>query len=112
MINIKSLDPNKIKIGEKSYKNILIYNIGYMTFKGLRYVKINSVNSLHIIINKINGYFEEINGNKYLTLVPSNESKEIIKKYEELLSKIRDIIRSITNYSDNYDKNYLKINLI
>ena len=31
--------------------------------------------------NKINGYFEEINENKYLTLVSTNESKENIKKY-------------------------------
>ena len=29
----------------------------------------------------MNGYFEEINRNKYLTLVPTNESKEKIKKY-------------------------------
>ena len=27
-INIKHFDPNKIKIDEKSYKNILIYYIG------------------------------------------------------------------------------------
>ena len=27
--------------------------------------------------------FEDINKNKYLTLVPANESKEIIKKYEK-----------------------------
>ena len=27
----------------------------------------------------MNGYFEEINGNKYLTLVPTNESKEKVK---------------------------------
>ena len=33
------------------------------------------------MFNKINGYFEEINENKYLTLVPTNESKENIKKY-------------------------------
>ena len=32
----------------------------------------------------MNGYFEEINKNKFLTLVPTNKSKEIIKKYEEL----------------------------
>ena len=44
MINIKNLDPNKIKIDENSYKNILIHYIGYLTFKALRYVKINSVN--------------------------------------------------------------------
>ena len=28
MINIKNLDPNKIKIDGKSYKNILIHYIG------------------------------------------------------------------------------------
>ena len=28
MISIKKLDPNKIKMDEKSYKNILIYFIG------------------------------------------------------------------------------------
>ena len=57
----------------------------------------------------MNGYFEEINKNKYLTLVPTNESKEIIKKYEELWSKIRDLIRSITKNSDDYDEKYMKI---
>ena len=33
------------------------------------------------MFNKINGYFEEINENKYLTLVSTNESKENVKKY-------------------------------
>ena len=41
-----------------------------------KYVEINSVNHLYIIINKVNEYFEEINENKYLTLVPTNESKK------------------------------------
>ena len=31
-------------------------------------------------MNKVNGYFGKINENKYLTLVPTNESKEKIKK--------------------------------
>ena len=44
-----------------------------------KHVKISSVNPLYFIINKVNGYFEEINGNKYLILVPTNESKEKIK---------------------------------
>ena len=56
-------------------QNILIYYNGYVSFKDLRYVKINSVNLLHLIINK-KEYFEEINGNKILTLVPTNESKQ------------------------------------
>ena len=36
------------------------------------------------MFNKINRYFEEFNGNKHLTLIPTNESKEKIKKYKEL----------------------------
>ena len=61
-----------------------------MTFKDLRYVKINIVNPLYLSINKINGYCEEINGNKYLTLVSTNECKETLKRYDKLWKKILD----------------------
>ena len=47
-----------------------------MTIKDLKYVKINSVNSLYLIFSKLSRYFEEINKSKYLTVVPTNESKE------------------------------------
>ena len=47
--------------------------------------------------------------NEYLTLVPVNESKDTLKEYEELWNKIRELIRSITKNSDNYDKKYMKI---
>ena len=57
----------------------------------------------------MNEYFEEINRNKYLTLVLTNESKEKIKKYKELWIKIRDLIRSITKKLDDYDEKYMKI---
>ena len=62
-------------------------------------------------ILKVNGYFEEINKSKYLTLVPSNKSKGKIKKYEELWSKIRGLIRSMTKKSDDYDKRYMEIKI-
>ena len=100
IINIKEINPNNNKIDENSYKNILIYYIGYVMIKGLKYVKIYSVNYLYFpfyfIFNKVNEYFTEININKYSTLVSTNESKEENKKCEELWSKIRDLIRSIT----------------
>ena len=80
IINIENFGPNNIKIDEKLYKNILIYYVGYVTIKDLKYVKIYSVNPLYLIFGKVKGYFEEINGNKYLTLVPTNESKEKNKK--------------------------------
>ena len=72
-------------------------------------MKINNVNSLCLIISKVNGYFKEINKYKYLTLVPTDESKEKIWKYEEMWSKIRDLIRSITKNSDDYEEKYMKI---
>ena len=60
MINVKSLDPNKIKMGKMSYK-ILFTTLDYLS-----YAKINSVNPLYFFINNINGCVEENNGNKYL----------------------------------------------
>ena len=69
-----------IYIDEKSYKNIIIYYIGYVTIKDSKYVKINNVKPLYLIFTKVNEYFEEINKNKHLTLVPTNENKEIIKE--------------------------------
>ena len=42
----------------------------------------------------------------------AHESKEKIKKYEELWIKIRDLIRSITKNSENYDEKYMKIKFI
>ena len=47
-----------------------------------------------------------------MEIVPTNESKEKIKKYEELWSKTRDLIRSITKNSGDYDENIRKQNLI
>ena len=60
-------------------KNILIYHIRYVTVKDVRYATINSMNPLYLNIDKINGCIEESNGNKYLTLVPTDESKDTLK---------------------------------
>ena len=78
IINIKDFDPKNIKIDHMSYKNILIYYIAYVTIK--KDLKIYNVNPLQLIFGIVNGYFEEINRNKYLTQVPTDESKEKIKK--------------------------------
>ena len=73
-----------------------------MTIK--EYVKIYDTNPLHLTsLRYINGCFEKINWNKYLTLVHTNESKQKIKKYEELWIKIRDLMTSITKKLDDYD---------
>ena len=91
----KNLDLSKIKLDEKSYKIFL-----FIIFHMWRSEILNTY-PLYLIIDKINGYFEEINGTKYLTLVSNNESNGIMKKYEELCSKIWDLIRLKTNNLDD-----------
>ena len=59
MINIKNFDSNSLKIDKKSYKNIRIYYVGYITMKDFDYVNIQSVNPLYLIIDKVDGYIEE-----------------------------------------------------
>ena len=80
-----------------------------MTIKDSKYKKIYSVNPLYLIFSKVNEYLEEINKNKYLTLVPINESKGIRKNYEDLWCKTRDLTRSINKNSNDYDEKYMKI---
>ena len=50
-----------------------------------------------------------MNDNKYLTLVPTNESKETLKMYEKLCTKLRDLIKSKTNNAGNYNEKYVKM---
>ena len=90
MINIKSLDPNKINIDKRLYKNNLIYYIGYATIKSN--LKINSVNTLYLIFIKINRYIEDSNGNKYLTLAGIDECKDLLEKYDELRKRSKILL--------------------
>ena len=80
-----------------------------ITIKSLYYIKINIVDPLYFIIDNADGYIEESNGNKYLTLVSPDKGKDTLKKYAELYDKTSDLIKSITNISGDYVEKYLKI---
>ena len=56
---LKNFDSNLQKIDKKSYKNIDIYYIGYITTNNSDYVKINSVNPLYLIIGEVDGSIEQ-----------------------------------------------------
>ena len=71
--------------------------MGYVLVKDLSYLKTNFVNLLYLIAHKVNGYIGESNLNKYLTLFPTDESKDTLKNYKAQWDKIRYLIRSITN---------------
>ena len=85
MINIKKFDSNLLKIDKKSYKDIGIYNIGYITIKkNDDYENIYSVNPLYLIIAHANGYIEEKGVNKYLIFESTDENKELLKKNNDV----------------------------
>ena len=80
MINIKKFDPILLKIDKKSYKDIDIYNIGYITIKKIDDSEnIYSVNPLYLLVNHANGYIEEKGVNKYLIFDSTDENKESLK---------------------------------
>ena len=58
MINTKNFDPSKIKLDEKSCKKFLFTTLD-VTIMDSKCFKINSVNPLHLIINKVNGCFNK-----------------------------------------------------
>ena len=62
IIDLKNFNSNNLKLGKKSYKNLGIYNSGYVTIKkiGSGY-HINSVNPLYLLIDNASEYIEEIN---------------------------------------------------
>ena len=63
IIDLRNFKSNLLKIDKKSYKNIGIYNIGYITIKKIDHCEnINSVNPLYLNITHANGYIEEKGG--------------------------------------------------
>ena len=79
--NIKNFEPNLLKIDRKSYKNIGIYNIGYITIKKIDDCEnVYSVNPLYLLINHASGYIEEKGVNKYLIFDSTDGNKEVLKK--------------------------------
>ena len=118
IINIEEFDSNLLKIDKKPYKDIDIYCIGYITITKISDCKnIYSVNSLYLIIDKVDGHIKENNENKYFVsdsteLHSTGENKELLKKYTELWDGIKNEIETIDgSKKGEYDKNFRKSNL-
>ena len=80
-INLENFKSKLLKIDKKSYKDIGIYNIGYITIKKIDDCKnIYSVNPLYLRINHASGYIEEKGINEYLVFDSTDENKELLKK--------------------------------
>ena len=113
MINIKNFETNYLKMDRKSYKNIGICNIGYITIKQIDDCEnIYSVNPLHLLVNHASEYIEEKNGNKYLIFNSTDENKKLLKKYSDVWDGIKNKIETISSGECGYDKDVMKIKFI
>ena len=110
IIHLNEFDAGLLKIDKKSYKDIGIYSIGYITKKKIDDCKnINSVNPLYLNITHANGYIEEKGVNKYSVFDATDENKELIKKYNDVFNGIKSKIKKISDDECDYEKDYMKI---
>ena len=118
-----------LKIDKKSYKDIGIYNIGYITEKKIDdcediysvnplclfidhasgYVEEKDLNPLYLNIDHASGYIKEKGVNKYLVFDSTDENKELLKKYNDVFNGIRNKIKKISGDECDYEKDYMKI---
>ena len=109
MINITKFDSDLLKIDKKSYKDICIYNTGYITGKKIYdYENVYSVNPLYLIIVHASGYIEEKGVNKYLVFNSTDENEELLKRWNDVFNGIRNKIKKISTNEYDYEKDYLK----
>ena len=111
IIDLKNFDARLLKIDKKPYKNIVIYNFAYITIKKIDDCKnFHSVNLLYVLIDHANGYTEEKKSvNKYLVFDSADESKELLKKYNDVFNGITDKIKETSSGECDFEKDYMKI---
>ena len=109
-IDLKNFKWNLLKIDKKSYKNIGIYNIGYITIKKINNCEnINSANPLYLLNDHASEYIEEKVVNKYSIFDSTDENKELLKKHNDVWNGIRDKIKEVLSDKCDYEKDYMKI---
>ena len=77
IIDIETFDSSMLKLDKKLYRDLNIYNIGYVTIKKIGYgYDVNSVNPLYLRIDNAIGYIEEKNKDKHLIFDVTYKNKE------------------------------------
>ena len=129
IINIKNFDGRLLKIDKKSYKDIGIYNIGYITKKKIDnyeniygvnplylfidhtsgYIEVKCFNPLYVHIDHVSGYVEEKGVKKYFVFDTTDQNKKLLKKYSDVWNGINNKINEVSDSEFDYEKDYMKI---
>ena len=101
IINIKNFDTILLKIDKKSYKDINIYNIGYITIKKRdNCEEIYNVNALYLLEKGVN---------KQLIFEFTVKNKDLLKKCNDVWNGIKNRIEEVSSGECDYGKDYMKI---
>ena len=129
IINIKNFDANLFKIDKKSYKDIDIYNNGYITKKKIDdceniyivnplylfidhtsgYIEEKDLNPLYLNCDHASGYIKENGVNKHLVFDSTDENTELLKKYSDVWNGVKNKIKEVDDSECDYEKDYIKI---
>ena len=67
------------------------------------------MNPLHVFVNNTSRYIKEKNENKYLIFKSTDENKELLKKYLDAWSVIKNKIKAVSSGECDYEKDVIKI---
>ena len=98
LINLSNFSINNLKL-DKKWKDIDIYYIGYVDKNKHEDWKVNSINSLYLIINKVFCFVGEKNGVIYLKIDKGNKKFEgsILSIWNQVFSEIKYHIKKINH---------------
>ena len=64
---------------------------------------------MYLLVDHAKAYIEEKGVNKYLIFDSTVENKELLKKYNEVWSGIKNKIKEVSSDKCHYEKDYMKI---
>ena len=105
LINVLNFEASNLKIDKETWKDIDIYFIGYVDKDKPSDWKVNSVNRLYLIINRVYGYVSE----KFLSI---DKGDAVLKKYDQVFSGIKYHIEKISDEEVHFNSDHEKINFL
>ena len=110
IIDLKTFGSNNWKVDKKTYKDLDIFNIGYVTIKTIGHgYDVNSVNPLYLRTDNVRGYIEEDWTDKCLIFDSTDENKELLKRYDDVFNGIMGKIKKKDDDWLECAKDYIKI---
>ena len=65
---------------------------------------------MYLIIDEVDGFIGESNGNKFLIFASTDGNKKVWTKYAEIWDRIKNSVEKINDRSGKYGNNSMKLN--